>query len=168
VVAVRRRDGRRLLIQHGSPVWALLLAGIGALGHQFAPDIRVRPLDFAVLIILYTLASGARARWISLAALGAALAGAYASSLIHPALDSEVLAAGTAALDKVEASAGLVRRFELVGSSPGVLVDAFGAEFGTLLLVVVAFALGDAVRSRRAHLRTLEQHAAELEREQQQ
>jgi signal transduction histidine kinase len=108
------------------------------------------------------------ARWISLAALGAALAGAYASSLIHPALDTELFAAGTGAVAKVAGGDELVRRYELVGSSPGILLDAFGAEFGALLLVVVAFALGDAVRSRRAYLRTVEQRAADLEREQQQ
>jgi signal transduction histidine kinase len=157
-----------LLIQHRWPCTALALAGAGALAHQFDLSIRVRPLDFGVLIILYTLASIARARWISSAALGVALAGGYLASLIHPALDSELLTAGAGVLDKVGTGPAPVRRIELVGSSPGVLVDSLGAEFGTLLLVVVAFALGDAVRSRRAHLRTLEQRAGDLEREQQQ
>jgi hypothetical protein len=84
-----------LLIQHRWPFTALVLAGAGALAHQFEPYIRVRPLDFSVLIILYTLASIRRARWVSLAALGAVLAGGCVASLIHPALDSELLAVKT-------------------------------------------------------------------------
>jgi signal transduction histidine kinase len=50
----------------------------------------------------------------------------------------------------------------------GRLVDAFGNALLPMLILGLALAFGDSVRSRRAHLHTLEQRAADLEREQHQ
>jgi signal transduction histidine kinase len=48
------------------------------------------------------------------------------------------------------------------------LLNAFGMALFPMLVLGLALAFGDGVRSRRAHLRTLEQRAADLEREQHQ
>jgi signal transduction histidine kinase len=48
------------------------------------------------------------------------------------------------------------------------LLNAFGLALFPMLVLGLALAFGDGVRSRRAHLRTLEQRATDLEREQHQ
>ncbi len=48
------------------------------------------------------------------------------------------------------------------------LSAAFGQGLGVMLVLGLAVAVGDGVRSRRAHLRSVEQRAADLEREQHQ
>jgi len=48
------------------------------------------------------------------------------------------------------------------------IVDAVTRALSVLLVITLAFAIGDGVRSRRAHLATLEKRAADLEREQHQ
>ena len=50
----------------------------------------------------------------------------------------------------------------------GLLSTALGRAVGVMLILGLAFAMGDGVRSRRAHLRTMEKRAADLEREQHQ
>jgi signal transduction histidine kinase len=136
-----------LLIRRRWPLAALILAGAGAAGHQLDLNqtylaglgLAAQPIDLAVLVILFTLASHARTRRVSAIALGTVLVGAYAAAAaavaIHP------------------------------GGREGV---ALSSQLTALMSIVVAFVLGDSVRGRRDQVRVLQQRAADLEREQQQ
>ena len=136
-----------LLIQRRWPLAALLLAGAGAAGHQLDLNqtylarlgLAEQPIDLAVLVILFTLASHARTRRASAIALGTVLVGAYAAAAVAVALHP--------------------------GGREGV---ALSSQLTVLMSIVVAFVLGDSVRGRRDQVRVLQQRAADLEREQQQ
>ena len=82
-----------LLVRRRWPL-ALILAGAGAVGHQLdlnqtylaGGGLAAQPIDLAVLIILFTLASHARTRRASAIALGTVLVGAYAAACVAVAL----------------------------------------------------------------------------------
>jgi signal transduction histidine kinase len=136
-----------LLIRRRWPLAALILAGAGAAGHQLDLNqtylaglgLAAQPIDLAVLVILFTLASHARTRRASAIALGTVLVGAYAAAAAAVALHP--------------------------GGREGV---ALSSQLTVLMSIVVAFVLGDSVRGRRDQVRVLQQRAADLEREQQQ
>ena len=83
-----------LLVRRRWPLAALILAGAGAVGHQLdlnqtylaGGGLAAQPIDLAVLIILFTLASHARTRRASAIALGTVLVGAYAAAGVAVAL----------------------------------------------------------------------------------
>jgi signal transduction histidine kinase len=231
-----------LLIQRRWPVAAAVLACAGAMAHFFWGPVGPMPLDLAAPITVYTLASRASRRRVAVLAVGALLAGIYATSLIH-----EVFAArtgdavtsssaeatfvcppnmkpvpGVGCIDPMdlgakEWDAGIappcapgqvrldlgcvypddypdeLRKQDEIGrvaaaedfagggdmskpilvqsGGPGPasrLLNAVGNGLLPMLVLGLALAFGDGVRSRRAHLRTLEQRAADLEREQDQ
>ncbi|WP_407550806.1 sensor histidine kinase [Streptomyces sp. Pv4-95] len=126
VIALRRRAPEKML---------LLTAAIGI--GQLIFNIETNPADFAMLVIIYTVASGTSAtRWASRFALAGALTG--------PALS--------------------IWRFD---NTP---VDRPLWEVGayTALLTVpfvLAWVLGDSIRTRRAYWAQLEEKAARLEKE---
>lgn len=91
-------------------------------------------------------ASRARARWVTITALAVVLVGAYACAVAQAVYIGHLLAQPV--------------------SWPGGLAVSFSAAFGTPVLLVAAAAMGDAVRRRRAHLRAVQAHAADLQREQ--
>ena len=136
-----------LLIRRRGPLAALILAGAGAAGHQLDLNqtylaglgLAAQPIDLAVLVILFTLASHARTRRASAIAFGTVLVGAYAAAAVAVALHP--------------------------GGREGV---ALSSQLTVLMSIVVAFVLGDSVRGRRDQVRVLQQRAADLEREQQQ
>ncbi len=169
-----------LLVQRRWPVAALALAGVGAAAHQFIAETNNERvpfptlIDLAVPVVLYTVASRSRSRWRSLAAL-AVVAGAEVAVSLGSALVSRALAGritdwpardtGPSARDgKVVA----------VGDPMGTLVLAFVHQpivelaLVVLLALALAYALGEAARIRHAYVRTLEQRAADVEREQRQ
>jgi signal transduction histidine kinase len=136
------------------PLVALAIVGVGAAVHQLDRRFDLRPVDFAVPIVLYAVASLARRRWHAGVALAVTLVGAYLVTL--------------GALIGARAPAGKLAA-PLAGTPPlGVLSGAFSASMQELLVLMLAFAIGDGVRSRRGHVRSLEQRAADLEREQHQ
>jgi signal transduction histidine kinase len=147
-----------LLVVHRWPSAALVLTAAGAAGHQFDPRLGLQPLDLAVPIVLYLVASRARARWVPVASLAVVAVGEYLLTLYlgntgsHKAtpLDPPVLSSTSGT------------------PFPGSLLVAAGNSLPVLMVLAIAVAIGDGVRSRREHLRTLEQRAADLEREQQQ
>jgi signal transduction histidine kinase len=177
-----------LLIQHRWPLPALLLACIGAMAHQLALDSNGSRIEFptlielAVPITLYTLASRARLRRISVAALAVILVAEIAVSLINQMIaeaqagPSQKVAEGATTPTKVSPPNFSVPDFSTAVKQPGrsvVIFPEIEAKFvrpglSVLLALALAFALGDGNRSRRAHLRTLQQRAADLEREQHQ
>jgi signal transduction histidine kinase len=163
-----------LLVRRRWPLAALLLAGAGAAGHQLdlnrtylaGGDLAAQPIDLAVLIILFTLASHARARRASAIAFGAVLVGAYATAAVAVALHPD------AAGPQGPASAGGVDHLRWILTQPiasgGREGVALSSQLTVLMGIVVAFVLGDGIRGRRDQVRVLEQRAEDLEREQQQ
>jgi signal transduction histidine kinase len=147
-----------LLVQHRWPLPAFALVTIGAAGHEILPQVMTAPLiDYAVPIVLYTLASLARCRWIPVGALLVAGVGHYAIA---------VWALLPAAPLRVPAGKDDLLRSPVPWSS--VLPDAASKSASLVLLLVLAVALGEGARARRAHLSAVERRAADLEREQQQ
>jgi signal transduction histidine kinase len=138
------------------PLPALVLATIGAAAHQILIDVNAQPVDLALPVTLYTFASTTRHRRTSLIAVGLILAGEYAISLINLLQPVQLPPAKAAA-------AGLAPQIP-----DDVVLAAFSDSITPALVLVVSFALGDAVRSRRAHLRVVEQRAEDLQREQHQ
>ena len=138
-----------LLVQRRWPVLALVLAFAGAAGHyldlypfRMAPDyfyvqlhtptITLSPIDLAVPIILLTVVSQARSQWRAAAACIAVLLGAGITAVAHV----------------------VVNRDETGLSRPAPNVPA------ALIAVAIVFAVGDGIRSHRAHSRALEEAAA--------
>jgi signal transduction histidine kinase len=163
-----------LLVRRRWPLAALLLAGAGAAGHQLdlnqtylaGGGLAAQPIDLAVLIILFTLASHARTRRASAIAFGAVLVGAYAAAAVAVALHPD------AAGPQGPVSAGGVDRLRWILTQPiasgGREGVALSSQLTVLMGIVVAFVLGDGIRGRRDQVRVLEQRAEDLEREQQQ
>jgi signal transduction histidine kinase len=163
-----------LLIRRRWPLAALILAGAGAVGHQLdlnqtylaGGGLAAQPIDLAVLIILFTLASHARTRRASAIALGTVLIGAYAAACVAVALHPN--ATGT----PEPVSAGGVDQLRWILTQPiasgGREGMALSGQPIVLMSIVVAFVLGDSVRGRRDQVRVLEQRAEDLEREQRQ
>jgi signal transduction histidine kinase len=161
-----------LLILHRWPLPALGLTGAGvAVQLSYSWD-DLHPIHLGPVIALYVLTDRARRRWIPAAALVVLLAAAYLLSLrdvSHPAdptLDANWLA--TYAKSPAVAEAIRAKYAASPPQEPGGVIAAFREAFSIMLLLVLAFAIATAIRSRRAHLRTLEQRAADLQREQHQ
>ncbi|QNP64550.1 sensor histidine kinase [Streptomyces genisteinicus] len=123
VVALRRRMPERML---------LLTAAIGVA--QLVADVEVFPSDFAMLVIIYTVAAHDGPRWASRFAL---VGGACAATLAMVRWPLE------------EAGAAGRIFFTVVMTAPFVL----------------AWVLGDSIRTRRAYFAQLEERATRLEKE---
>ncbi|MFD3731782.1 sensor histidine kinase [Streptomyces sp. NPDC058632] len=122
VVALRRRMPERMLV---------LTVVVGVL--QVVLDVAPMPADFAMLVIVYTVAA-VGARWASRLALGAGLCAAPVAQARWPLDDVSV--AGNIAM----------------------------VIFQTVPFVL-AWVLGDSMRTRRAYFAQLEERAARLEKE---
>lgn len=146
-----------LLIHHRWPVAGLVLVGIGGVGHHLDYRIGFQPLDLAVPIVLYALASTTRARWVSAVALGVLLTAEFAVNLRAPVTPVGKFVSVKPVIPPATNE-----------SVNAMLVSAASRSLQFALLLGLAAALGDAVRSRRLHLHLLEQRAIDLEREQQQ
>ncbi|MCX5207410.1 sensor histidine kinase [Streptomyces sp. NBC_00237] len=123
VVALRRRF----------PEWMLLLAVVTGLS-QVVLDVMPHTADFAMLVIVYTVAANG-ARWASRLALGGSLLAATISQLRWP-------------VDKADGAAAPIAY----------------AIFLTIPFLL-AWVLGDSLRTRRAYFAQLEERASRLERE---
>jgi signal transduction histidine kinase len=148
-----------MLVRHRWPVAAFALVLAGTVGHQLDWQINAPLLDYAEPIVLYTVASLARPRWVPFAALLVAAVGHFLLGLYvavyppgRPAPVTKLPADG---------SGGHVL-------SSGLIMDVANKSAQMVLLLVLAVALGEGVRARRAHLAAVERRAADLEREQQQ
>lgn len=145
-----------LLVRHRWPVAAFALVVAGTLGHQLDSQINAPLLDYAEPIVLYTVASLARPRWVSFAALVVAAVGRFALELYVAVYPRESVPPGKLPADGPG------------GLSSGLIMDVANKSVQIVLLLVLAVALGEGVRARRAHLAAVERRAAYLEREQQQ
>jgi len=144
-----------LLVQHRWPLPAFALVIAGAAGHQFDSRISAPLIDYAVPIVLYTLASLARNRWVPAVALLLSMAGNYGIGLYNQVYPIE-----GPPPDKVAAL--------VPARLTDLLLSNADKSFELLLVMVLAVALGEVARARRARLAAVEQRAADLEREQQQ
>ena len=144
-----------LVVQHRWPLAGFVLAAAGTAGHQLLPQVVGTPLiDYAVPLVLYTLASLARIRWVPVVALVVAAVGHYAIGLIALYPPGQQLPAG---------------KFGDSGPPLGQqLLQPAPKSIELLLLLVLAVALGEGTRARRVHLADVERRAADREREQQQ
>ena len=144
-----------LLVQHRWPLPAFVLVVAGAAGHQLDSRISAPLIVYAVPIVLYTLASLARNRWVPAAALLLSMAGNYGIGLYNQVYPIE-----GPPPDKVAAL--------VPARLTDLLLSNADKSFELLLVMVLAVALGEVARARRARLAAVEQRAADLEREQQQ
>ncbi|NES27134.1 histidine kinase [Micromonospora terminaliae] len=168
-----------LVIRQHHPPLALVLAGAGTFGHLFI-DAKFQLLDLALPLVLYTVAAMARNRRLSLAVLALTMVLTYATMLsgrIH-AEQQELARSGKQVAQKEVAQGPVegapVREGIRTGPSPASVLSVdrlvnVGQSLTELwLLLVAAFAVGDSMRSRRAHLAAVEQRTADLAREERQ
>ncbi|OEJ60119.1 two-component sensor histidine kinase [Streptomyces agglomeratus] len=125
VVALRRRAPQKMLL-------LAILMGVA----QLVCNVEVNPADWAMLVIIYTVAASDGPRWVSRVALVGGLAAAPIAQLRWPSPqgDNTVLASVF---------------FTIVMALPFAL----------------AWVLGDSMRTRRAYFAELEERAARLEKE---
>ncbi len=166
-----------LLIRQHHPPLALALTGAGAVGHVFK-DTKFQVLDLALPLVLYTVAAMARSRRVSLAVLALTMLLTYATMLSGQiyverqdyARSGKQVVQGQVARGQVEGASVQER----IGPAPEPvvsvdrLVSVGQAMMELWLLLVAAYAVGDAMRSRRAHLAAVEQRTADLAREERQ
>jgi signal transduction histidine kinase len=155
------------------PVLAFGVAAIGAVVRHFDPHAVLDPLDLVVPLTLYTVASTGASRRRTAIVLATAILGTFAFSLYVVARDWGTPADQSIPYKKPgDPDAAIYGKPPAAPEPPptvgSVLGQAFGRDLGAILVLGLAAAVGDGVRSRRAHLRSLEQRAADLEREQQQ
>ncbi|MFF3288966.1 sensor histidine kinase [Streptomyces sp. NPDC003023] len=122
VVALRRRMPEKMLI-------VAAVTGVA----QLAFDVRVNPADFAMLVIIYTVAATGTPRWASRLAL---IGGGCAASLAQ------------------------IRWPEQARVSERIFLTVVLS-----LPFVLAWVLGDSIRTRRAYFDQLEERATRLEKE---
>jgi signal transduction histidine kinase len=155
-----------LLLSRHRPLLAVILTTIGSFGHHVPEPTGVEALDLTVLIALFALAAADRPRRVGAITCGVLMAGIAGVSLLGP------VSAGDqpAFTPDPRVVAFRVERtpMEAVQPEEEGAADRLMQSSGLLLVVAAAYLLGDNLRGRRIHLRTLERRAADLEREQQQ
>ncbi|HET6856858.1 MAG TPA: sensor histidine kinase [Streptomyces sp.] len=124
VVALRRRAPEKML---------LLTIALGIV--QLVLDVEVNPADWAMIVIVYTIAASDGPRWASRLALFSGLSAATLAQLRWPA-------------DKDDT-----------------IVPAIFFAVVLTLPFALAWVLGDSMRTRRAYFAELEERAARLEKE---
>ncbi|MEV4283620.1 sensor histidine kinase [Actinoplanes xinjiangensis] len=154
-----------LLLCRHRPLAAVVLTTIGTLGHHVPEPTGVEALDLTVLIALFALAAADdRRRRTGAVVCGVLMAAVAVLSLALPSqagdvpgmpIDTRVIA--------VHAEQTMMSEREERGIGDRLLQSS-----GLLLALAAAYLLGDNLRGRRIHLRTLERRASDLEREGQQ
>jgi signal transduction histidine kinase len=159
-------SGGGLLIQHRWPLPALGLAVTGATGHVLVRDWHGPQIGFptlielAVPITLYAVASRGPSRRLSAVALLALVAGEIAFAFFNPISLGEMGRPPGASADIPDGRSDPTLN--------GIRDKVIEPRLTELLALTLAYALGEGARSRQAHLRTLQQRAADAEREQRQ
>jgi signal transduction histidine kinase len=159
-----------LLIRHRWPLPALGLAATGAAGHAVAASdwhaaVQIgfpALIELAVPITLYTVASRGPSRRLSAAVLLVLVAGEIAFGLVTSISLGEMG-------NPPSASANIPGSGDRTSSTlSGIRDKVIEPRLTELLVLTLAYALGEGARSRQAHLRTLQQRAADAEHEQRQ
>jgi signal transduction histidine kinase len=157
-----------LLLCRHRPLLAVILTAIGSFGHHTPEPSGVEALDLTVLIALFALAAADRPRRAGVIACGGLMAAIAGVSLLGP-VDSGDRPAFS---PDPRVVAFRVEKSPAVAAEPEPEQEGIAGRLmqssGLLLVVAAAYLLGDNLRGRRIHLRTLERRAADLEREHQQ
>jgi signal transduction histidine kinase len=130
-------------------------------------------LDLALPLVMYSVAAVARRRRAALATLGVVMVLTYAAMLGGRALDQQesMRASKQVKQEIVQTADSLtVQKTVRVARSvrADILIDTSQAVLEMWLLLIAAYAVGDGMRSRRAHLAAVEQRTADLAREERQ
>src|SRR5690349_1223100 len=168
-----------LIVLRRWPVIGLMLIVAGAVGHHVRQATSVEPIDLAVPFALFTLANTDGLRRAAKIACVVLLLGVVALTLAQPSKvgigPDGVRAGPTVKVDLVPViPIDSVKRLAPKSDRAAVAepntvqrtLEALWRAAGLVLLLGFAYLLGDNVRARRLHLATLEQRAADLEREQ--
>lgn len=163
-----------LLIRQQWPVAALVLTGLGTFGHLVLQT-KFQLLDLALPLAMYTVASVARRRRTALAVLGMVMILVYAGTLTGRLRQDQQKLRIDNATERVEkvVTNNPVDKVVKPAAPPaklwaGSLIDTSQAVLEMWLLLVAACAVGDAMRSRRAHLAAVEQQTVDRAREERQ
>ncbi|MFC0508896.1 sensor histidine kinase [Micromonospora costi] len=161
-----------LLVRQQQPPLALVLTGAGTFGHLFT-EAKLQLLDLALPLVLYTVAAVARNRRISLAVLALAMLLTYVAMVGGRIYVEQQEFAGKRRVQEQVERASVEKVVKTVPPPAPVfsadrLVNVGQAVMELWLLLVAAYAVGDAMRSRRAHLAAVEQRTADLAREERQ
>jgi signal transduction histidine kinase len=170
-----------LLLRQRRPYLALLLALAGVVAHQLTAG-KASPLDLALPVVVYSAAALAPSRRIALAAVSVATAAVYVAIQIGPVVGVPQQIAQKAQIEGKEAAArqaavktdagleGTVIKVheQLLHPVSARMLETAGGALQEMLLLVAAFAIGDAMRSRRAHLAAVQRRTADLAREERQ
>jgi signal transduction histidine kinase len=154
-----------LLLCRHRPLAAVVLTTIGTLGHHVPEPTGVEALDLTVLIALFALAAADdRRRRTGAVVCGVLMAAVAVLSLALPSPAGDV--PGMPIDTRVIAVQG--DRVMMTEREERGIGDRLLQSSGLLLALAVTYLLGDNLRGRRIHLRTLERRATDLEREGQQ
>jgi signal transduction histidine kinase len=167
-----------LVIRRHSPATALALVATGTLGHLVLQT-KFQLLDLALPLALYTVAAAARNRRLAFGALGLIMALTYVAMLVgrltiqdeQKVAMAEKQLSNQLRLDRSVSGTKTMsapQRVVSVDMVSDILVDTSQSVLEIWLLSVAAFAVGDGMRSRRAHLAAAEQRTADLAREERQ
>ncbi|HEX6686228.1 MAG TPA: sensor histidine kinase [Candidatus Limnocylindrales bacterium] len=185
-----------LIIRRRSPLAAVILAVTGSMALHLDPDVYLRPIDLAVPLTIYTLTATGRFRtsgwgtgsgriaWRrALAALAIAVFCVGMSIATQEILKAQRTPEPVYVMENYAKKALLEGRDSVKGFPvpdfgndltlplPTVaerVADGVTRSLSVMLVLALAFAIGDGVHSRRAHVQTLENRASDLEREQRQ
>ncbi|MEV6344256.1 histidine kinase [Actinoplanes sp. NPDC051851] len=167
-----------LLVRRPWPLAALIMTVVGALGHHLTDFSGAEPLDLAVPITLFTLADADHLRRTATRAFAVLIALVVLLSVPQPFLHPEkatsvarterVLKRNALPVLPIGPVARAVEPPDEVEETSTRIFATVWRSAGLIFLLGFAFLLGANTRGRRLHLRTLEQRATDLEREQRQ
>jgi signal transduction histidine kinase len=148
-----------IVVRRRWPLAAVILTVVGAAGHHLAST--AEPIDLAVPVALFTLANAAHPRRVAGVTFGCLLLGVTLMCLTGPYKRQ-------ALFDVRSENFRAVRVPPEQMSDMASLIEGCWRAVPLMLVLGFAYLLGDHLRARRVHLETLEQRAADLEREQRQ
>jgi signal transduction histidine kinase len=161
-----------VVIRRQSALLALLLTGTGTLGHLLLQT-KFQLLDLALPLVMYTVATVARRRRVALVLLALTMILTYLAmlgsrlDLMHGEKDAK--AAKAAQLEGGPVVKPIKTTTPTYAMIPvDALVDTGQSVLEMWLLLVVAYAAGDGIRNRRAHLAAVEQRTADLAKQERQ
>ncbi|GAA1853305.1 hypothetical protein GCM10009687_20120 [Asanoa iriomotensis] len=165
-----------VVIRRQNAAVALVLTATGTLGHLLLQT-KFQLLDLALPLVMYTVASVSRRRRYVVGALALTMILAYFAMLgsrldvMH--VQKAAVAEKRAELNGVKAQPvareGTPTVTDTIANIPvEALVDTGQAVLEMWLLLVAAYAVGDGMRTRRAHLLAVEQRTADLARQERQ
>jgi signal transduction histidine kinase len=184
-----------VVVRRQSAVLALVLTGVGTCGHLILQT-KFQLLDLALPLVLYTVATVARKRRFALAALALTMVLTYLAMLgariefeqsqksaitdkqARQGVEQVVKDAKQAQADAEQAQQDAATKQQVNPTkvatpadariSVDALVETGQSVLEMWLLLVAGYAVGDGMRSRRAHLAAVEQRTADLAREERQ